>query len=65
MFLFFGLLQGGGVRVNKLYQIITTKRLGKKRFAARTAWSTALVVITVLTLVISNSPAPDIVYKTF
>jgi D-alanyl-lipoteichoic acid acyltransferase DltB (MBOAT superfamily) len=151
MFLFFGLLQGGGVSVNKLYQIAMTRRLGKKRFIAlgnqpfyaacmrgltftffafslfwfwstwtqmgsiitalgwstvvlvwlivfvaativltlgqwaragamklgspehplslshytRTAWSTALIVITVLTLVISNSPAPDIVYKTF
>jgi alginate O-acetyltransferase complex protein AlgI len=151
MFLFFGLLQGGGVSVNKLYQIAMTKRLGKKRFIAlgnnpfyaacmrgltftffafslfwfwstwtemdsivvalgwgmvalvwllvfaaatialtllqwahtgvmalgfaerplvlsrytRTAWGTALAVITVLTLVISNSPAPDIVYKTF
>jgi alginate O-acetyltransferase complex protein AlgI len=151
MFLFFGLLQGGGVSVNKLYQILMTKRLGKKRFIAlgnnpfyaacmrgltftffafslfwfwstwtqmdsivvalgwstvalvwllvfaaativltllqwartgamalgsrsvrwccpaihRTAWGTALAVITVLTLVISNSPAPDIVYKTF
>ncbi|WP_155625604.1 hypothetical protein [Burkholderia pseudomultivorans] len=30
----FGLLQGGGVSVNKLYQIVMTKRLGKKRFIA-------------------------------
>ncbi|TDN67454.1 MBOAT family O-acyltransferase [Paraburkholderia sp. BL10I2N1] len=151
MFLFFGLLQGGGVSVNKLYQILMTVRLGKKRYIAlcdngfysactrgltftffafslfwfwstwaqmnaivaalgwgtvalvwllvfagaslllallhwahagallvgpsahplvlsrytRTAWSTALAVITVLTLVISSAPAPDIVYKTF
>ncbi|KWF06800.1 hypothetical protein WT55_20470 [Burkholderia pseudomultivorans] len=147
----FGLLQGGGVSVNKLYQIVMTKRLGKKRFIAlgnhplhaacmrgltftffafslfwfrstwtqmgsliaalcwstlarvwliifaaativlallqwaragvlmlasaehpwflsrytRTAWGTAMAVVTVLTLVISGSPAPDIVYKTF
>jgi D-alanyl-lipoteichoic acid acyltransferase DltB (MBOAT superfamily) len=151
MFLFFGLLQGGGVSLNKLYQIVMTKRLGKKRFIAlgnnpvyaacmrgltftffafslfwfwstwtqmdsivaslgwsmvalvwllvfagatvtltllqwaragalalgsterplvlsryiRTAWGTALAVITIVTLVISNAPAPDIVYKTF
>ncbi|WP_155625605.1 hypothetical protein [Burkholderia pseudomultivorans] len=31
----------------------------------RTAWGTAMAVVTVLTLVISSSPAPDIVYKTF
>ncbi|WP_196487965.1 MBOAT family protein [Burkholderia pseudomultivorans] len=151
MFLFFGLLQGGGVSVNKLYRIVMTKRLGKKRFIGlgnhplyaacmrgltftffafslfwfwstwtqmgsiitalgwgtvalvwpivfaaativlallqwaragvlmlgsaerpwflsrytRTAWGTAMAVVTVLTLVISSSPAPDIVYKTF
>jgi len=30
-FLCFGLLQGGGVALNKLYQIILAKRLGRKR----------------------------------
>jgi D-alanyl-lipoteichoic acid acyltransferase DltB (MBOAT superfamily) len=151
MFLFFGVLQGGGVSINKLYQIVMIKRLGKKRYLAlcgnafyaacargltftffafslfwfwstwtqmqgianalgwgvvalawllvlvgatvgltllqwaragalsvgssghplvlsrytRTAWNTALAVVTVLTLAISSSPAPDIVYKTF
>jgi D-alanyl-lipoteichoic acid acyltransferase DltB (MBOAT superfamily) len=33
-FLFFGVLQGFGVSVNKLYQIMMTKRLGRKRYAA-------------------------------
>lgn len=32
MFLFFGFLQGLGVSVNKVYQIILTKRLGRARF---------------------------------
>jgi hypothetical protein len=31
----------------------------------RTAWSTALVVVTVAVVVILASPAPDVVYKTF
>ncbi len=31
-FLFFGLLQGGGVAFNKLFQVIATKRLGRKRY---------------------------------
>jgi len=31
----------------------------------RTAWSTALVVVTVTVVVILASPAPDVVYKTF
>ncbi|OXI96065.1 MULTISPECIES: MBOAT family O-acyltransferase [Burkholderia] len=149
MFLFFGVLQGGGVSVNKLYQIRMTQWLGKKRYVAlcntplythcargltftffafsllwfwstwseiqaiattlgpvlvalvwlvvfvgatvtlavlnagyarmtqggmaglflsryvRTSWCTVLAVVTVLVLVISDSPAPDIVYKTF
>jgi D-alanyl-lipoteichoic acid acyltransferase DltB (MBOAT superfamily) len=33
-FLFFGILQGGGVAVNKLYQIEMTRRLGRKRYRA-------------------------------
>lgn len=33
-FLFFGVLQGGGVAVNKLYQIVMAKRLGKKEYRA-------------------------------
>lgn len=151
MFLFFGVLQGGGVSVNKLYQIAMIRLLGRKGYMAlcgnavyvacargltftffafslfwfwstwtqmsgiagnlgwdvvalawllvfvgatvalallhwgragamalgplghplimsryaRTASNTALAVITVLTLTISSSPAPDIVYKTF
>ncbi|MGS0891019.1 MBOAT family O-acyltransferase [Burkholderia stagnalis] len=153
MFLFFGVLQGGGVSINKLYQIRMTRWLGKKRYVAlcnkplyihctrgltftffafsllwfwstwgeiqriattlgpalgpalvalvwlvvfacatvmlalldglyervtqgsaaglvlsryiRTSWCTVLAVVTVLVLVISDSPAPDIVYKTF
>jgi alginate O-acetyltransferase complex protein AlgI len=32
---------------------------------ARTMWCTALVVITVTTVVLLNAPAPDIVYKAF
>jgi alginate O-acetyltransferase complex protein AlgI len=32
-FLFFGFLQGGGVSVNKLYQIKMTQHLGRQRFA--------------------------------
>jgi hypothetical protein len=31
----------------------------------RTVWCTALVVITVITLMLLNAPAPDIVYKAF
>ena len=31
-FLFFGVLQGGGVAINKLYQIEMTRRLGRKRY---------------------------------
>jgi D-alanyl-lipoteichoic acid acyltransferase DltB (MBOAT superfamily) len=31
----------------------------------RTAWDTALVVVTVTVIVLLDSPAPDIVYKTF
>lgn len=30
-FLFFGVLQGGGVAMNKLYEILLTRRLGRKR----------------------------------
>jgi len=37
MFLFFGVLQGFGVSVNKLYQIIMTKRLGRVRYRALNA----------------------------
>jgi D-alanyl-lipoteichoic acid acyltransferase DltB (MBOAT superfamily) len=33
-FLFFGLLQGGGVAVNKLYQTFMTQGLGRKRYLA-------------------------------
>lgn len=33
-FLFFGLLQGGGVAVNKLYQVFMAARLGKKGYRA-------------------------------
>jgi FkbH-like protein len=33
-FLFFGLLQGGGVACNKLYQTAMTKALGRKRYLA-------------------------------
>jgi D-alanyl-lipoteichoic acid acyltransferase DltB (MBOAT superfamily) len=32
-FLFFGVLQGGGVSVNKLYQIVMTMKLGKQRYS--------------------------------
>ncbi len=150
-FLFFGLLQGGGVAANKLYQIVMQQRLGRRPFKAlqsryayricargltftwfaftllwfwsswaqiglwahdlgwagslwiwagifacatvvlealaalfragdrltwgrapvlrsryvRTAWSTALVSVTVTVVVLLDSPAPDIVYKTF
>jgi hypothetical protein len=31
----------------------------------RTAWDTALVVVTLTSIVLLDSPAPDIVYKTF
>lgn len=31
-FLFFGVLQGGGVAINKLYQTEMTRRLGRKRY---------------------------------
>jgi D-alanyl-lipoteichoic acid acyltransferase DltB (MBOAT superfamily) len=31
-FLFFGLLQGGGVSVNKLYQILLTQRIGRRSY---------------------------------
>ncbi len=33
-FLFFGVLQGGGVAMNKLYQTEMTRRLGRKRYRA-------------------------------
>jgi D-alanyl-lipoteichoic acid acyltransferase DltB (MBOAT superfamily) len=33
-FLFFGLLQGGGVAANKLYQVFMTARLGRKTYRA-------------------------------
>jgi len=33
-FLFFGVLQGGGVAANKLYQITMTVRLGRRRYRA-------------------------------
>jgi len=36
-FLFFGVLQGGGVAVNKLYQIGMTRWLGRKGYRAATA----------------------------
>lgn len=151
VFIFFGLLQGLGVSLNKLYQITMAKQLGRKRYKAlcgnplyragcrgltfcwfaftlfwfwgdwpeighiasalgptmivlisvaafvgatvvlsagemirsiilavglkgapvvmsryvRTAWDTALVVITVSVLVLLDSPAPDIVYRAF
>jgi D-alanyl-lipoteichoic acid acyltransferase DltB (MBOAT superfamily) len=155
-FIFYGITQGGGVALNKLYQIVMAKRLGRLSYRAlcgnpvytaasrgltftwvavtllwfwsnwtqigafvtilggaaavlvclaiwvgasvvlaaiealraallrvtwsvdpgarepvlrsrylRAAWSTALVVVTVGTIVILASPAPDIVYKTF
>jgi D-alanyl-lipoteichoic acid acyltransferase DltB (MBOAT superfamily) len=150
-FLFFGFLQGLGVSMNKLYQILITRWLGRKRYRAlssnsfyvtlsrgltftwftftllwfwsnwgqigqlfsalgwlgsgevwlsifagstvilalwetlreallairwqgipflhsrywRTAWDTALVVITLAVILLSNQPAPEIVYKTF
>ena len=41
MFLFFGVLQGGGVAANKLYQIWMLERLGRKGYkelTARTAY---------------------------
>ncbi len=31
----------------------------------RTAWDTALVVVTLTSIVLLDSPAPDIIYKTF
>jgi D-alanyl-lipoteichoic acid acyltransferase DltB (MBOAT superfamily) len=31
-FLFFGLLQGGGVSANKLYQVLLTERIGRQRY---------------------------------
>jgi len=34
MFLFFGVLQGGGVAMNKLYQIVMTDRLSRKGYRA-------------------------------
>ena len=37
IFLVFGLLQGGGVSVNKLYQIVMARRLGRKQYRALTA----------------------------
>ena len=36
-FLFFGLLQGGGVALNKLYQVLMQNRLGRKRYRALAA----------------------------
>jgi hypothetical protein len=36
-FLFFGLLQGGGVSVNKLYQILLTQRIGRRAYKALAA----------------------------
>ena len=33
-FVFFGLLQGGGVALNKLYQLVMQNRLGRKRYSA-------------------------------
>ncbi|HEY4215069.1 MAG TPA: MBOAT family O-acyltransferase [Steroidobacteraceae bacterium] len=36
-FLFFGLLQGGGVSLNKLYQILLTRRLGRRGYKALAA----------------------------
>jgi alginate O-acetyltransferase complex protein AlgI len=150
-FIFFGLLQGGGVAANKLYQIVMQRKLGQKRYRAlaqdplyralargltftwftftlfwfwsnwgqighfvnalgatalvgvwltifatatlvlaameaarnlilainwnsepvvrsrylRTAWGTALTAVTVGVIVLLDSPAPDIVYKSF
>jgi D-alanyl-lipoteichoic acid acyltransferase DltB (MBOAT superfamily) len=150
-FIFFGVLQGLGVSGNKLYQIVMTKRLGRKGYKAlcdnylyvtlcrgltftwftftllwfwsnwhqlgalshalgksmilgvwlsifivstivlaaweeirkilwatgspdkpfllsryvRTAWSTALLVIVLAVTMLTNQPAPEIVYKTF
>ena len=34
MFLVFGVLQGAGVSANKLYQIVLTRKLGRKRYRA-------------------------------
>jgi D-alanyl-lipoteichoic acid acyltransferase DltB (MBOAT superfamily) len=34
VFVFFGLLQGGGVAVNQLYQILIQKKMGRKQFKA-------------------------------
>jgi hypothetical protein len=31
----------------------------------RTVWVTALVVISIATMILVNAPPPDIVYKTF
>ena len=150
-FLFFGLLQGGGVAANKLYQVLLQDQIGRKRYRAlaanrvyhaacrgltftwftftllwfwsswaqigqfssalgpvdlalvwaavfvgsvlilallealraaalsvrrngipvitsryvRTSWNTAILVVTVTIIVLLDSPAPDIVYKTF
>ncbi len=150
-FMFFGLLTGGGVAINKLYQVVMQQRMGRKQYRAlaanplygagcrglnftwfaftlfwfwsgwtqmgifahtlgpatialvwfailagsiivlavmealrdailkvkvgddavvrsryvRTAWNTALVMVTVAVIVLLDSPAPDIVYKTF
>jgi D-alanyl-lipoteichoic acid acyltransferase DltB (MBOAT superfamily) len=36
-FLFFGLLQGGGVSANKLYQILVTQRIGRRGYKALAA----------------------------
>lgn len=36
-FLFFGLLQGGGVSLNKLYQILLTQRMGRRGYKALAA----------------------------
>lgn len=150
-FVFFGFLQGGGVALNKAYQLVMQSRLGRKRYSAlachpiyvalargltftwfaftllwfwsnwpqmsgfahalgiqaslcvgaaifalatvliatteagrilalrirwrdepvvlsryvRTSWCTALVMVTVAVIILSASPAPDIVYKGF
>ena len=37
VFLFFGVLQGLGVSVNKLYQVVMAQRLGRKRYKALAA----------------------------
>jgi D-alanyl-lipoteichoic acid acyltransferase DltB (MBOAT superfamily) len=37
MFLVFGVLQGGGVAANKLYQVVMTARLGRSRYRSLTA----------------------------